>query len=721
MPVRHISPSINVIEKDASAFALPPVKTQLCLIGESSKGPINEPTLVSSQEDFTTKFGKSIVNSYLHKAALDFLAQSGHLIVVRTAYDEAITYTGQVAQPFTITSSTNILKVAVDGEVTGTDITLPDKAAVSAEEMASAITAALTDSSIQASAIATANKRINLVATNDVRSLDLQAVSDDAYDIFGWATVSAEKERAWYAQKSITYTQPPVLEGSSVDATRWSSITGSTLIRLKENNNDFTSYVLSPLSSTSLAGSSAASQIAKQLEDQRIPDNTHYYWSAIADKVNLVGSSLTTNSITLDDSSSLADAFQLLGGDFNITEGTTITFDETAITLGKFTAATKGTDGNNIDIIYTTNVLNQDTLEVYYGTGTSPIETLSGWNFDENDPDNYIENYVEDNSNYIRVQWDTTGTDYFDKKTYELTYGQDGINDSMTDEKIKALSTDISNPELWEFNLISYPGEYSPAGINAIINFCENIRADCFAIVDSADGLDSDEIVVWHNGEGHGNTAKFNSSYASLYWPWLQEYDSVNRQYRWYPPSVFMCAKYGYSDNVSEVWYPPAGESRGKIIATDTRISPPIGKRDVMYGAPGNNVNPIVNFTAVGLIVWGQKTLLRSPSALDRVNVRRMVLYVEKGIVNIARPYLFELATPASWSSFSARANNFLNNVKSKYGLTDYLVVCDATTNTPDIIDQNKMVGKIFLKPTKAIETIDLYFTITSAGGSFVE
>jgi len=739
MPVVHISPSVNVIERDNSGFSLPPSKTALVLIGEASKGPINTPTTVTSTDDFKTKFGLRLDNALLAHAAINYLSHSNDLTIIRSAYDQDITIIGRQKEKYTLSSGSNKMKVALNGAVTGVDITIADMSSDTAALAASKITVALADSGITSlTAEATDAKYVNLVADDTVKKVDLQVISGHAYDIFKWATTETIVERAWCASATLTKTDAPVINTGDLDAANFSNVSGSSIMRIKENSKDYVNYTMPEVSATTIAGSTVASILASNLESQRDPEETNYYFSAIDAKVRVVGSSLVTQSLTIDDSNLAADAYQILGGDFDIAEGSTLAFAETVTNVGTVKGKSKGTAFNGLKVTYNLNIFNQNNLDIVDSNSTTPVESLANWNFDESDPDNYIENFASNNSDYIQIEWDEEGIDYLDKKEYVLSGGQNGINDTMTTQRISVLEGDISNPELWEFNLIAIPGESSSTGISSLINFCENTRGDCFAITDSPFGYDADAIVDWHNGTGDStsdksfpldetymtaNSVKFNSSYAAVYWPWLLGPNTDTGLDIWMPPSVYMCALYAKSDNATDPWFPPAGADRGVIpgVFLDVETSPAIGKRDIMYGKPGNNMNPIVTFKSIGTVVWGQKTLLRTASALDRVNVRRMVLYVEKGIVNIATPLLFKLNTPAVWQEFTDKSNRFLADVQRRYGLTDFLVVCDSTTNTSDIIDQNKMIGKIFLKPVKAIEVIDLYFTITAAGGSFTE
>jgi len=254
-----------------------------------------------------------------------------------------------------------------------------------------------------------------------------------------------------------------------------------------------------------------------------------------------------------------------------------------------------------------------------------------------------------------------------------------------------------------------------------MIHICET-RGDCMAIIDPPLGLDDQAVVAWHNGDS-GDHQAFNSSYAALYWDWLEVYDAYHGTFRWVPPSGFVAGAYAYNDNVGEAWFAPAGFIRGRLlkaIRTRPNNNPNLGSRDYMYSG-GNAVNPIVNFPQDGITIWGQRTLQRRPSATDRVNVRRLLLYVRKAIVRSSRYLVFEQNDVATWLQWKSMIAPFLDNIRSRRGLYDFRVLMDETTVTPEDIDNNRMPGKVLLKPTKAAEFIPIDFVLYKTGVGFEE
>jgi uncharacterized protein len=243
-------------------------------------------------------------------------------------------------------------------------------------------------------------------------------------------------------------------------------------------------------------------------------------------------------------------------------------------------------------------------------------------------------------------------------------------------------------------------------------------RGDAMCIVDPPFGLNVDEVIDWHNGVGYGHAA-FNSSFGALYWPWIKVLDPYNRKKVWLPPSGFVLGQIAYTDNVTQPWFAPAGLNRGHIIqALEIEYSPTLGERDFLYGN-GNAVNPIVNFTRLGIHIWGNRTLQRKPTALDRVNVRRMVLYAEKVISTSIKFLVFEPNDEITWKRFIDLVDPTMEFIRATRGLYDFRVICDESTNPPSQIDQNTMLGKVLVKPTKSAEVIIVDFTLLSTGAEF--
>ena len=290
----------------------------------------------------------------------------------------------------------------------------------------------------------------------------------------------------------------------------------------------------------------------------------------------------------------------------------------------------------------------------------------------------------------------------------------------------------VSDPEAVPANILTMPGITNKGLTQKLIDVAEE-RADTLAIIDienvytprtEATTSFKDRLGKVTDAVTSLNDRDINSSYACAYYPWVQIQDPLNRQRVWVPPSVVALGTFASSDAKSAVWFAPAGFNRGGLSDPKTagmrvlRVSERVVSkdRDRLYTA---NINPIAKFPNEGIVVFGQKTLQMTPSALDRINVRRMMIYVKKEISKIAARILFDQNVQVTWDRFKAQADGFLSSVKSSLGVSAYKIVLDETTTTPDLIDRNILYAKIYLKPARAIEFIAIDFIITRTGASF--
>jgi hypothetical protein len=275
----------------------------------------------------------------------------------------------------------------------------------------------------------------------------------------------------------------------------------------------------------------------------------------------------------------------------------------------------------------------------------------------------------------------------------------------------KALDA-ISNPDIYDINLLVMPGvvyELHPYVANYALSVCES-RGDCFYIMDISQASATITSAV-------NQAALLDTNYAAAYFPWIRVLDSNTNKLVFVPPSVSLPEVYAYNDNIAAEWFAPAGLNRGGIpgaAGVKTRLAQ--AQRDTLYEG---KVNPIAQFPAQGVCVWGQKTLQRRASALDRVNVRRLLITVKKFIASSARYLVFEQNVESTRRRFLNIVNPYLANVQERSGLYAFRVIMDDTNNTPDVIDRNILVGQLYLQPTKTAEFIKLEFNILPTGAVF--
>jgi hypothetical protein len=270
----------------------------------------------------------------------------------------------------------------------------------------------------------------------------------------------------------------------------------------------------------------------------------------------------------------------------------------------------------------------------------------------------------------------------------------------------------VSNPDEFDINMVVLPGVLHRLHSSVTIyakDMCED-RQDCFFVMDAGAYQDSNTTVV-------NALTSFDSNYVATYHPWVKILDTDKNKPVWVPPSVVLPGVIAFNDSVAAEWFAPAGLNRGgltNVIEVKSRLTH--AERDTLYEG---RVNPIATFPGQGATVFGQKTLQARPSALDRINVRRLLIAVKKFIASSTRYLVFENNTAATRNRFLSIVNPYLESIQQRNGLFAFRVVMDDTNNTPDVIDRNTMVGEIFLQPSKTAEFIVLDFNILPTGATF--
>ena len=272
----------------------------------------------------------------------------------------------------------------------------------------------------------------------------------------------------------------------------------------------------------------------------------------------------------------------------------------------------------------------------------------------------------------------------------------------------------LNNEDQYQFNVISTPGliySLHASQVNLMVALAQS-RTDCISVIDLVSyGSTIGSVVT--------NAGAFDTSYSATYWPWLQTLDAGTGQVVWIPPSTFIPGVYAFTDASSDPWFAPAGLIRGSlgtVVRAERQLTS--GNRDSLYEA---NVNPIATFPGSGIVVFGQKTLQKKASALDRVNVRRLLIALKSFISQVSNNLVFEQNTIATRNNFLSQVNPYLESVQQRQGLYAFKVVMDESNNTPDVVDRNQLVGQIYLQPTKTAEFIILDFNVLPTGATFPE
>mgnify|MGYP003111763161 CR=1 FL=1 len=317
-----------------------------------------------------------------------------------------------------------------------------------------------------------------------------------------------------------------------------------------------------------------------------------------------------------------------------------------------------------------------------------------------------------------------------------------GMSSNSTDDNdyayytLKRAIDTLADPEYVDMDLLTVPGLTLDNLTTHMVRVCEE-RADTLALIDLADvylpfcegsytsrSTKASRVATTPDSAASAlRDRDIDSSYGATFYPWVQTRDGLTGQMLWVPPTVAVLGVLASSQAATDVWFAPAGFNRGGL--TDGAAGIPITgvterltskQRDTLYE---NNINPIASFPSTGIVLFGQKTLQNDQSALDRINVRRLVIFLKKQISILSTQILFEQNVQSTWNRFIALIDPFLANVQTRFGITDYRLVLDDSTTTPDLIDQNVLYAKIMVKPARAIEYIAIDFVIMSTGASF--
>jgi len=292
------------------------------------------------------------------------------------------------------------------------------------------------------------------------------------------------------------------------------------------------------------------------------------------------------------------------------------------------------------------------------------------------------------------------------------------MNENITTSNIQGFApTDyiiafslLSNKDEYPYNILMAPGAgLDTTAASTMIATAEN-RGDAIAITST--GVYNTSIVAATQA-----AAGQSSNYAATYYPWVQLYSTGLGKAVWCPPTVVIGGVLAFNDQVGAEWFAPAGLNRGgvpSVLRAERRLQQT--DRDTLYTG---NVNPLATFPGTGVCVWGQKTLQRKPTSLDRVNVRRLLIALKGFIGEVARNLVFEQNTTVTRNAFLSRVNPYLSSVVQRQGLYAYKVVMDETNNTADVVDRNQLVGQIYIQPTKTAEFIILNYNILPTGATF--
>lgn len=766
-PSNTISPSVRITEKDLSFVAQEQSFHRAGLIGFASKGPINVPTLISNQRQLNTVFGYPHPESgdpYMLYAAQAYLAIANELYIIRVADEDAVSDEAAQTAEVDIPSAggqIQILSDTADDYVFATDSFFRWKL----NGVLHSKTLVVLEGTYTAPQLA---EDLNLQLVGDIDGIEFFThTSDTKLGLQTTFSYGPDAELELVSVQDAIYGGPvsatnPV--GLGLDMTQ-ASITGS-LDRYPETYQTAGEYDFAGLTDLNL-------QIVVDGTDNVLIDNVvqvidlaalegiESTVTEVVDEINTQIATLPGGFEAFEDGDNVAlrtlhhgrDARMLVKPDSTAAdlfgfESVTVTgaspvgtsgdgstesygrvngdANDTGAVTFTVTADTAGIDGNATQVVITNNI-REGNFSMQVFNGGAQVESWGGLVKDETSRF-YVETFIALVSDWVRVSDNTDNAASPLDGTYTLTGGSDGIPSDADDQDALIIGNQLaytgmyglSEPEQIDIDLVAVPGHASTAVVSALLDLCQNIRMDCLAIIDPPFGLTVGEITDWQNGSHPLNTTRFDSDFGALYWPWVKIADTYNRVDIWAPPSGSVMATIARSDQLSAPWFAPAGVNRGIVEnITDVFSRPTLEERDLMYGYR-NCINPIVQFVDFqGFVIWGQKTLQRIPTALDRVNVRRLMFVLEKRIRVAARQLLFDPHDDILRAKFVRIATAILTEVQVGRGIDDFRVQCDETLNTPDVIDRNEMRAKIGVIPIRAAEFIFIEFSIHRTGSDF--
>ena len=690
-----ISPGVFQRENDISFIQPAPVEAGAALIGPTVKGPVSEPTTVTSYGEYQRVFGTTFEadntsQEYLTSiAAKNYFQQGGNTLLV----------TRVVSGSFTSAESTNI------------DSSIATGGAAYASASITYVSGSDGDTFLITDGTNTETYIVEEGSVGDLPGLNTYYITGShasgsgtqaAAAVAKFNEVSSIVTAAVVSGDDITITAAAIgTSGNSIVVTNTDAIT--TTLAGGENGSTTAPFTLATIgkgalynSSTSAAGSGAENADKSLVSGSA--DNLR--WEIT--NVNKTNGTFALSIRRGDDnekSKVILETFSGLSLDPNSDDyieariGNQYSSIQADATYGAYLDVT-GEYANRSRYVRVSAV-NLPTLNY---VGNDGITVGSGAN------GNYTGSLPIVQSGSFHGGTGTNGNGSFFSSISANTQGLQGTDYTQEIELLR-------NKDDYQFNVVSAPGLiYSDHSIqlDAIISLAES-RGDAIAVVDLAGyGANISDVTA--------NAASINSSYAAAYYPWLKVIASTGKQ-EWVPASTVIPGVYAFTDNAAAPWFAPAGLVRGGItgvIQAERKLSR--GLRDDLYG---NKVNPIASFPGQGIAVFGQKTLQTKASALDRINVRRLMIELKDFIGKEARKLVFDQNTITTRNRFLATVNPYLESVVQRQGLYAYRVVMDDTNNTADVVDRNQLVGQIFIQPAKTVEYVVLDFVIEPTGATF--
>ena len=698
-----VSPGVTTSEIDNTFLTGQPVQAGAAIVGPTVKGPVEIPTLVTSYADYVNRFGDVLISgsntySYLTSlSAYNYFNNGGTSLIVARVVSGSYT-------PAQSTTVTNGL-VATPGATASFTINVSTSITSSATGSYSGVRISTTDNEYWI----VPNSNFSFYNTlSDIYYTSSGAGTNANFDSYMAAVVSTINDpnadfdnigiTASYSSPNLTISSispGTTLNGVGIFKEAYAGSLGISIGTLSggTNNVSANTFVLETLSEGVIMNSSSSlasdGTLASGSKDNVRFEITNANTSSGTfnvivrrgdDKTNSKTILETWNNVNLDPNSSRFIS-RVIGDQVIEYNPTTNQID---ISAGSFTNQSRYVRVKTLNYL-TPNYLDNSGNPVSAYTASIPL--------------NGSGSFTGATGNV------KAGANFYDAINASNTQGLVAANyDNMVNL--------LSNKDDYQFNVLSTPGlfdEYHTSTISTIVTNTQ-LRGDNLYVVDT----------VGYSGgitDAISQASTRDTSYAATYWPWVRVIDPGTGKQVWIPASTLIPGVYAYNDRVAAPWFAPAGINRGGLSTVlKAKVKLTQGNRDELYE---NNINPIATFPKTGISVFGQKTLQKGASALDRVNVRRLMIELKSYITQIADTLVFEQNTIATRNNFLSRVNPYLEAIQQKQGLYAFRVIMDESNNTPDVIDRNQLIGQIYVQPSRTAEFIALDFILLPTGAQF--
>lgn len=680
-----VSPGVYVIEKDISNYPATIDSTTVGVVGFSQKGPTNAATLVTSPERLVDIFGEptDAVPGQGVVGSLEILEATNRVYFVRAVSDDA-----KSASAIVHVGSCPAIAVSSNSYGVNNPLTLEIQ---------------VTDN-VGASGFAF-NKKYTIVSSNTITSQQTALANAIGTDLDGLKVVAAypytEDANGNKTPTSIS-NEAGFIVGSFAGsgATLYVSASEACLLALDASGNPTGAATAAlTVKGSTIAPSSVAYLVESLYPGAGYNLGTKSDGAVSGNSIEIDAKGGAKTIVTLNDKGALKESFKatLIDGPAFITD---------VINTAEDNAVSDYIQGNIIEnyAVVTPEKPGFFASQITGLIAANNVTMTSG--------STTVFNAVP---RFIKLVQGTYALSGGDNGAPNSGFEQYIIGDPQNKTGLYALDDDQLN-----LTIGVIPGLNESNIQNALITLAETSQNFIACVAPPYAKDRPQEAIDWANGLSEERTSAINSSYAAIYWPWVKTFIPSLGEDKWMDPAVYGARQIAYTAGTAELWFAPAGFIRGRLTKpTQTQIPLNQGDRDSLYSG-GNSINPIVNFPQQGITIFGQRTAQREPTALDRINVRMLMIYIRKVLLLSTQRFAFEPNDSILWDSIENTVNPLLDDIRRRRGITQFRVICDETVNTPVRVDRNEVWCKILIKPTKAAEAVIFELNVTSQSAKIV-